>query len=128
MQSTVTATDFFFLGLSVHPLSPRTSVGVVNRPHLHQRAMEVFFFFDGSVEIDFLPVTISKAEVFVFPRGLVHYKRNGGEAPAAAVSELDSQLFHIELVGQALCFRNRRWLTESEVLEEMKLGLGTMHG
>ncbi|KAG0475105.1 hypothetical protein HPP92_014791 [Vanilla planifolia] len=95
------------LGISMSGVDYAASVGVVNRPHLHQRSMEVFFIFDGSLEIGFLPVTISKAEVFVFPRGLVHYKRNGGEAPAAAVSD---QLFQIELVGQALFFRNRRWL------------------
>ncbi|KAI5002064.1 hypothetical protein ZWY2020_026714 [Hordeum vulgare] len=36
--------------------------------------------------------TVCKGELFVFPRGLVHYQKNNGGAPAAAISAFNSQL------------------------------------
>ncbi|CAL4952671.1 unnamed protein product [Urochloa decumbens] len=79
--------------------------GGVSRPHAHPRATEILFVAEGTLEVGFVVTadgdgrtsrlfsrTVSKGEVFVFPRGLVHYQRSVGAAPAVAVSAFDSQM------------------------------------
>ncbi|XP_062208744.1 germin-like protein 1-4 [Phragmites australis] len=73
--------------------------GGVNPPHVHPRATEILFVVEGTLEVGFvtsanrlLRRTVSKGEVFVFPRGLVHFQWSVGEAPAVAISAFDSQL------------------------------------
>jgi quercetin dioxygenase-like cupin family protein len=71
----------------------------VNPPHTHPRATEIIFVLDGCLDVAFVTTasklfarTVCKGEVFVFPRGLVHYQKNNGGAPAAAISAFNSQL------------------------------------
>ncbi|CAL4959427.1 unnamed protein product [Urochloa decumbens] len=78
--------------------------GGVSPPHAHPRATEILFVAEGTLEVGFvvtaaegrtnrlLSRTVSKGEVFVFPRGLVHYQRSVGGVPAVAVSAFDSQM------------------------------------
>jgi quercetin dioxygenase-like cupin family protein len=70
-----------------------------NPPHTHPRATEIIFVVEGSLEVGFVTTagklfarTVCKGEVFVFPRGLVHFQRNNGGAPAVAISAFNSQL------------------------------------
>ncbi|KAH0731771.1 hypothetical protein KY289_002959 [Solanum tuberosum] len=53
--------------------------GGINPPHVHPRATEMIF-------------RIVQGEVFVFPRGLVHFQKNNGKYPAAVIAALNSQL------------------------------------
>ncbi|KAG6481648.1 germin-like protein subfamily 2 member 2 [Zingiber officinale] len=73
--------------------------GGLNPPHVHPRASEIVFVLAGEIEVGFVTTanrlvgrTIGAGEVFVFPRGLVHWQRNVGSTPAAAVAAFNSQL------------------------------------
>jgi len=81
----------------------------VNPPHVHPRATEVIFVLQGSLDVGFVTTanrlyagTVCAGEVFVFPRGLVHYQRNNGGGPAAVLSAFDSQLPGTQPVAEAL--------------------------
>ncbi|KAF7040234.1 LOW QUALITY PROTEIN: hypothetical protein CFC21_050150 [Triticum aestivum] len=64
----------------------------VNPPHTHSRASELLFDLEGSdvgfftSSGKFVARTVCKGEMFVFPRGLVHFQRNNNGSPAAAIS------------------------------------------
>ncbi|XP_057722027.1 germin-like protein subfamily 2 member 4 [Arachis stenosperma] len=74
--------------------------GGLNPPHTHPRATEVVFVLEGELEVGFVTTsnkliskTIKEGEVFVFPKGLIHFqKNNNGDKPAAVVSAFNSQL------------------------------------
>ncbi|KAL3538403.1 hypothetical protein ACH5RR_001769 [Cinchona calisaya] len=71
----------------------------LNPPHTHPRATEIVFVLEGELDVGFITTanvfiskTIKKGEVFVFPRGLVHFQKNNGKVPAAVISAFNSQL------------------------------------
>ncbi|KAK9147167.1 hypothetical protein Sjap_007070 [Stephania japonica] len=73
--------------------------GGLNPPHTHPRATEIIFVLEGQLDVGFVTtanVLISKSikmgEVFVFPRGLLHFQRNNGEVPASVIAAFNSQL------------------------------------
>ncbi|RYR01977.1 hypothetical protein S245_054867 [Arachis hypogaea] len=74
--------------------------GGLNPPHTHPRATEVVFVLEGELEVGFVTTsnkliskTIKEGEVFVFPKGLIHFqKNNNADKPAAVVSAFNSQL------------------------------------
>uniref|UniRef100_A0A1D1YAK3 Germin-like protein n=1 Tax=Anthurium amnicola TaxID=1678845 RepID=A0A1D1YAK3_9ARAE len=73
--------------------------GGLNPPHTHPRATEMVFVLDGALEVGFITTanalvskTITVGEVFVFPRGLVHFQKNNGDVPAAVIAAFNSQL------------------------------------
>ncbi|KAK1319091.1 Germin-like protein 5-1 [Acorus calamus] len=81
----------------------------INPPHTHPRATEMVFVIEGEIDVGFITTanalvskTVKKGEVFVFPRGLVHYQRNGGGAPAAVIAAFNSQFPGTQQVAAAL--------------------------
>ncbi|KAE9618878.1 putative germin, rmlC-like cupin domain-containing protein [Lupinus albus] len=75
--------------------------GGLNPPHTHPHATEIVFVFvlEGQLDVGFITTanklisqTINKGEIFVFPKGLVHYQKNNGDNPAAVISAFNSQL------------------------------------
>ncbi|XAR52781.1 Superoxide dismutase [Bertholletia excelsa] len=73
--------------------------GGLNPPHTHPRATEMVFVLEGELDVGFITTanvlvskTIKKGEIFVFPRGLVHFQKNNGKVPAAVISAFNSQL------------------------------------
>ncbi|XP_026446465.1 rhicadhesin receptor-like [Papaver somniferum] len=73
--------------------------GGLNPPHTHPRATEIVFVLEGSLDVGFITTanvliskTIMKGEVFVFPKGLVHFQKNNGEKPASVIAAFNSQL------------------------------------
>uniref|UniRef100_A0ACD6ASD9 Uncharacterized protein n=1 Tax=Avena sativa TaxID=4498 RepID=A0ACD6ASD9_AVESA len=71
----------------------------INPPHAHPRATEIIFVLEGTLDVGFVTTggylysrTICKGEIFVFPRGLLHFQKNNGGAPAVAISAFNSQL------------------------------------
>ncbi|CAL9068755.1 unnamed protein product [Musa banksii] len=83
--------------------------GGLNPPHTHPRATEVVFVLDGTLDVGFITTankliakTITKGEVFVFPRGLVHFQKNNGAAPAAVIAAFNSQLPGTQSIAVAL--------------------------
>ena len=73
--------------------------GGLNPPHTHPRATEVVFVLEGQLDVGFITTankliakTIKEGEIFVFPKGLVHFQKNNGDKPAAVISAFNSQL------------------------------------
>ncbi|XP_058077097.1 germin-like protein 5-1 [Magnolia sinica] len=73
--------------------------GGLNPPHTHPRATEIVFVLEGQLDVGFITTanslfskTIKKGEIFVFPRGLVHFQKNNGVVPAAVIAAFNSQL------------------------------------
>ncbi|OMO52313.1 Germin [Corchorus olitorius] len=95
----ITASDFAglnTLGLSI----ARTDLDVdgVIMPHSHPRASEMFFLSKGIVLAGFLDTNntlfqsiIKGGDVFLFPRGLLHFCLNSGYEPAVGYSVMNSQ-------------------------------------
>ncbi|OEL28295.1 Germin-like protein 1-4 [Dichanthelium oligosanthes] len=115
MGSAVTAADVEGLpGLNTMGVSmARTDFapsGGVSPPHAHPRATEILFVVEGTLEVGFVTAaanrlfsrSVGAGEVFVFPRGLVHFQRSVGAAPAVAISAFNSQMPGTQTVAGAL--------------------------
>ncbi|WJX79986.1 GRR1-like protein 1, variant 2 [Trifolium repens] len=73
--------------------------GGINPPHSHPRATEILFVLEGQLDVGFITTanvliskTIVKGEIFVFPKGLVHFQKNSGYGHASVISAFNSQL------------------------------------
>ncbi|KAK4282669.1 hypothetical protein QN277_014016 [Acacia crassicarpa] len=73
--------------------------GGINPPHTHPRATEIVFVMEGELFVGFITTSnkliskkIQKGEVFVFPKGLVHFQKNVGHAAASVIAAFNSQL------------------------------------
>ncbi|KAL2460656.1 Germin-like protein subfamily 2 member 4 [Abeliophyllum distichum] len=73
--------------------------GGLNPPHTHPRATEIVFVLEGELDVGFITTanvlvskSIKKGEIFVFPKGLVHFQKNNGKVAAAVISAFNSQL------------------------------------
>ncbi|KAL0303679.1 UNVERIFIED_CONTAM: Germin-like protein 9-3 [Sesamum radiatum] len=72
--------------------------GSVNPTHTHPRASELLFLLIGCLEVGFVDTTnhlftqtLQQGDIFVFPKGLVHYQYNpDGQNPAIALSAFGS--------------------------------------
>ncbi|EEF47134.1 germin-like protein subfamily 2 member 4 [Ricinus communis] len=71
----------------------------LNPPHTHPRATEMIFVLEGELDVGFITTankviskTVKKGEIFVFPRGLVHFQKNNGDKAASVISAFNSQL------------------------------------
>uniref|UniRef100_A0A0E0GR54 Germin-like protein n=1 Tax=Oryza nivara TaxID=4536 RepID=A0A0E0GR54_ORYNI len=80
-----------------------------NPPHTHPRATEIMFVAEGTLDVGFVTTanklftrTVSKGEVFVFPRGLVHFQRNSGNTSALAIAAFNSQLPGTQSIADTL--------------------------
>ncbi|CAM6120694.1 unnamed protein product [Calypogeia fissa] len=79
-------------------------------PHIHPRANEVFYVLEGSLDVGFVDTynrlwetTLQKSDLFVFPKGQLHWQRNNGDGPASGLSFLTSQNPGTMVVSNA-CF------------------------
>ncbi|CAK9150769.1 unnamed protein product [Ilex paraguariensis] len=72
--------------------------GSVNPLHTHPRASELLFLIDGSLDVGFVDTTnkiftqtLQAGDLFMFPKGLVHYQYNqDAQKPAFAISAFGS--------------------------------------
>ncbi|CAL9000114.1 unnamed protein product [Prunus brigantina] len=72
--------------------------GTTNPPHTHPRSAELLFLIDGTLEVGFIDTknnlftqTLQAGDLFVFPKGLVHFQYNAdAQNPALAVSAFGS--------------------------------------
>ncbi|KAF8038646.1 hypothetical protein BT93_B1244 [Corymbia citriodora subsp. variegata] len=81
----------------------------LNRPHSHPRASELVFVLYGELEVGFITTgnvfftkTIKAGEMFVIPRGLIHFQKNKGPTPAATIGAFNSQLAGTQSIATAL--------------------------
>jgi len=85
------------LGISMNRVD--FAPGGVNPPHIHPRATEIAFVVEGTILVGFITTNntlfsqkLEKGDVFVFPRGLVHFQYNIGASPAMTITAFNSQL------------------------------------
>lgn len=78
-------------------------------PHTHARASEVIYVTKGEILVGFVDTagklfsaTLKKGDVWLFPRGLVHFQLNVGGGHAASVSVLNGQNPGVQLIPSAL--------------------------
>ncbi|KAI3840176.1 hypothetical protein MKW92_016699 [Papaver armeniacum] len=72
--------------------------GSVNPPHTHPRSAELLFVVEGSLDVGFIDTTnmlftqtLQPGDMFIFPKGLVHFQYNkNATEPAAAISAFGS--------------------------------------
>ncbi|XP_068661083.1 germin-like protein 9-3 [Aristolochia californica] len=85
-------------GQSVSYAALAFPAGSVNPPHTHPRSAELLFLVYGSLDVGFVDTTgklyaqsLQAGDMFVFPKGLVHYQLNGdAKNPALALSAFGS--------------------------------------
>lgn len=73
--------------------------GGINPPHHHPRTTELLYVLEGTLEVGFVAgnsntfykETVSKGEVYVFPRAVVHYQKNIGFGKAVAIAFFNAQ-------------------------------------
>lgn len=78
-------------------------------PHSHPRGSEIFYVIKGVVDVGFVDTTntifkkrLYKGDVFVFPRGLVHYQRNNQSTRAKGIAVLNSESPGLQATAYAL--------------------------
>ncbi|PKA63902.1 Germin-like protein 5-1 [Apostasia shenzhenica] len=83
--------------------------GGLNPPHTHPRATEMIFVLYGNLDVGFITTankliskTIAQGEIYVFPRGLVHFQKNNADKPAAVISAFNSQLPGTQAIAATL--------------------------
>lgn len=114
--------------------------GGVNPPHTHPRAAELLFVIQGSLEVGFVDTsnklytqTLQVGDLFVFPKGLVHYQYNSdwnksatavsgfGSANAGTVS-LPTTLFATGVDDQILA---KSFKSDVSTIQKIKAGLSS---
>ncbi|KAL7202245.1 hypothetical protein ACSBR1_033840 [Camellia fascicularis] len=94
-----TMAEFLALnGQSVSMAVLQFPVGGVNPPHTHPRSAELLFVMEGCMEVGFVDTanklytqSLQLGDMFVFPKGLVHYQYNADSSKqATAISALGS--------------------------------------
>ncbi|KAG8472654.1 hypothetical protein CXB51_034534 [Gossypium anomalum] len=85
------------------------AIGGVNPPHTHPRASEIAFVLEGELEVGFFTTSnvliskrIKKGEIFVFPKGLLHFQKNIGKTRASAITAFDSQFSGTQSIATTL--------------------------
>ncbi|KAF7097856.1 hypothetical protein CFC21_099640 [Triticum aestivum] len=72
----------------------------LNPPHTHPRSTEILTVLEGCLHVGFVTSNpenkhfekvLNKGDVFVFPKGLIHYQYNNRTTGAVAIAALSSQ-------------------------------------
>ncbi|KAF9676520.1 hypothetical protein SADUNF_Sadunf08G0010500 [Salix dunnii] len=112
--------------------------GTPNPPHTHPRSAELLFLVDGCLEVGFVDTTnklftqiLEYGDMFVFPKGLVHYQFNNdlnnlavavsafGSASAGTVS-IPTTLFTAGIDSGILA---KACKTDAATIEKLEEGL-----
>ncbi|XP_072999983.1 germin-like protein 9-3 [Typha latifolia] len=69
----------------------------INPPHTHPRSAELLFLVGGMLDVGFVDTEnklytarLQPGDIFVFPKGLVHFQHNRGQGSAVAISAFGS--------------------------------------
>ena len=100
-----------FPGLNTLGISMNHGVfapGGLNPPHIHPHATEIIVVMEGTILVGLVSTNnvlflqkLEKGDVFVVPRGLVHFQQNVGTSYATAITALNSQLPGVQVVASA---------------------------
>ncbi|PIN14854.1 hypothetical protein CDL12_12504 [Handroanthus impetiginosus] len=112
--------------------------GSVNPPHTHPRSSELLFLLVGSLEVGFvdsnnklIAQTLQQSDMFVFPKGLLHYQYNlDNKNPAIALSafgsanagtvSIPSAVFGSDIYDPILALS---FNTDAETIRKLKSGI-----
>lgn len=111
--------------------------GFVNPPHTHPRSAELLFLIGGTLDIGFVDAmnklytrTLQPGDMFVFPKGLVHFQSCKANESAVAVSSLGSAsagtvlvpatVFGIGITDEVLA---KSFKTDVTTVQKIKAGL-----
>ncbi|KAK0605914.1 hypothetical protein LWI29_032137 [Acer saccharum] len=112
--------------------------GTINPPHTHPRSAELLFLIQGSLQVGFVDTTnklfsqtLQAEDMFVFPKGLVHFQYNAdAQKPAIAVSgfgsasagtvSLPATLFNTSIDDTILA---KAFKTDVATIQALKAGL-----
>ncbi|EOY32125.1 hypothetical protein QUC31_019536 [Theobroma cacao] len=112
--------------------------GSVNPPHTHPRAAELLFLTYGTLEVGFVDTTnklftqrLQAGDMFVFPKGLVHYQFNCDEkdlaiaisafgSAAAGTVSVPSTVFTTGIDDEILA---KSFKTDDATIQKLKAGL-----
>ncbi|KAK9076489.1 hypothetical protein SSX86_004823 [Deinandra increscens subsp. villosa] len=112
--------------------------GTVNPPHTHPRASELLFVLMGSLQVGFVDTTnklftqtLQQGDIFVFPKGLVHFQFNcDAKNPALGLSafgsaspgtvKVPSAVFNSTIDDQVLALSFK---TDVATIQKIKSGL-----
>ena len=125
-------------GQSVSSAVLQYPAGSVNPPHTHPRSAELLFLLSGSLEVGFVDTTnklftqtLQAGDLFVFPKGLVHFQYNSdaknlamavsafGSASAGTVS-VPSAVFNTSIDDGILA---KSFKTDVATIQKIKAGL-----
>ncbi|XP_047326738.1 germin-like protein 9-3 [Impatiens glandulifera] len=125
-------------GQSVSMAVLQYSGGSVNPPHTHPRASELLFLLEGSLQVGIVDTTnklytqtLQVGDIFVFPKGLVHFQYNVdanntafaisafGSASAGTVS-IPSAVFNTSISDAILA---KSFKTDVSTIQKLKAGL-----
>ncbi|XP_057816856.1 putative germin-like protein 2-3 [Cryptomeria japonica] len=89
------------------------AVDGINPPHTHPRATEILVLLEGKLLVGFIDTTnkfhskvLEKGDVFVFPKGLLHFQQNVGVGDAVAIAGLSSQNPGVQVTANSLFAAN----------------------
>ncbi|KAJ7272767.1 hypothetical protein O6H91_09G106100 [Diphasiastrum complanatum] len=81
----------------------------LNPPHVHPRASELFFALQGRFEVGFVSSNntlfskkLEQGDVFIIPRGLVHFQHNIGGTAGVGLAVFNSQNSGVERLQNTL--------------------------
>ncbi|MFS7957493.1 putative germin, rmlC-like cupin domain superfamily, rmlC-like jelly roll [Helianthus anomalus] len=127
------------LGQSVSYAILQFPVGSLNPLHIHPRATELLFVIAGSLQVGFVDTTntlfsqkLETGDMFVFPKGLVHYQYNNanGTEPALAVSAFGSASAGTQSIANSVFNSTiyegilaESFKTSADVIEKIESGL-----
>lgn len=98
-------------------------------PHTHPRASEIFYVLSGTVDVGLVDTrnqlfetTMLTGDMFVFPKGLLHYQRNNGDVPASGFSVLTSENPGTLVVSDACFMAGSRGLPDAVLASAYGIG------
>ncbi|XP_059669106.1 germin-like protein 9-3 [Cornus florida] len=111
--------------------------GSVNPPHTHPRASELLFLLNGNLQVGFVDTTnklftqtLQAGDIFVFPKGLIHYQYNYDEknsaiavsafgSASAGTASIPSSVFNTSIDSGILA---KSFKTDVETIQKIKSG------
>lgn len=88
-------------------------VGGVIPPHTHPLASETLFVIEGSIFTGFVShdnvlysKTLQKGDIFLYPRGLLHFQLNVGDGPALTFNSFNAQMPALLMAANQLLATN----------------------
>ncbi|KAM6576529.1 hypothetical protein CsatB_028366 [Cannabis sativa] len=114
--------------------------GTANPPHVHPRSAELLLLLDGTLEVGFVDSTannklytqtLEAGDIFVFPKGLVHFQYNSDAKETAlalsafgsanaGTSSLPKALFATDIDDEVLAISFK---TDVATIQKLKAGL-----